>query len=413
MAELLKTLTAICDTRELADGTIQVVPATLDQLSAIVSSANRHHAALDSMGAGTHCWLCRESPSANIRLDMRKFSGISHYEPADMTLTAKAGTPMREIRKELDAAGQELAVDNHDDDATLGGIFASGWNGLRARGLGLNRDRLIGMQAMLPDSTLFQSGGQVVKNVTGYDLGRLLAGAHGTLGIFTEISVRVTPRPKHRRILIWPFYRLLSAARDMFRANRAIPVTACGAATAFLLPTISESPLCNAEVLGYVLLEGNHQKVTEVSQRLYRELGQPMVSVDREPRLQKLWQDLLGAPINLLDETQGMLEILFPPAVHEDILRLVHDDEHIAILSSDRGILHTSYRLDDAQHVEDLRASLAKLDALLLVRGEAPLGTDRWGTPQAWDWLLKLKHALDPNGILNPGHGIFGAANHG
>ena len=403
------TLTDICEARHTDDGRLRLSPAGLDQLSAVLSVASRHRLPLSAEGAGCYRWLDGARQPAPLLLDMTRISGVLDYQPADMTLTVLAGTRLGEIQQLISENGQELAVDNDRPESTMGGLFASGWNGLRSRSLGLNRDRIIGMQAMLPDGSVFQSGGRVVKNVTGYDLTKLLAGAHGTLGLFTQLSVRLTPAPRQRRMLLWPYAHLQTAAQDLFKASQKVQLASCGALPASLIPSIGDSPLCDAEILGWAVIDDGPLATKELTSRLFQVLGKALIALDDGQRLDAAWDELLGAPRAFLNSRGGMAELVYPPAAGAEVLECALAGASEGIVYADRGVAYTRCRMDYPEPIHQLREDLRAFDAHLLFRGSGPEGLDYHGEISAWPWLKKLKDELDPQHILNPGHGVFRA----
>ena len=165
-------------------------------------------------------------------LSLAGLDRIIDHEPAELILVAEPGVPMAEVRAVLAAKGQCLAFDPPDlgplyggpaGRGTLGGIIACGLSGPGRLRAGAARDHVLGMTALSGVGELFRSGGKVVKNVTGFDLPKLLTGAHGTLGIMTEIVVKVLPAPSVSRTLVL-------AGIDGADASRALAdALACGA----------------------------------------------------------------------------------------------------------------------------------------------------------------------------------------
>lgn len=131
-------------------------------------------------------------------LDTRALSGIVSYEPTELVVTARAGTPLAEIEDALAARGQMLAFEppRHGAGATLGGVVAAGFSGPRRAWAGAARDFVLGVRIVDGSGEALAFGGQVIKNVAGFDVSRLMCGALGTLGVLTEVSLKCVPRPK-------------------------------------------------------------------------------------------------------------------------------------------------------------------------------------------------------------------------
>ncbi len=137
-------------------------------------------------------------PVAGEVLDTRAHRGIVSYDPTELVLSARAGTPLAEIEAALDARGQRLPFEppHLGDGATLGGAIASGLSGPRRPWAGSARDHVLGTRVITGHGQLLRFGGEVMKNVAGYDLSRLLAGSFGCLGLITEVSLKVLPKPR-------------------------------------------------------------------------------------------------------------------------------------------------------------------------------------------------------------------------
>jgi glycolate oxidase FAD binding subunit len=136
-------------------------------------------------------------------LGTRALTGIVDYEPTELVMTARAGTPLREVEMALADKGQMLAFEppHFGPEATLGGCIASGFSGPRRAAMGSARDFVLGVRIVNGLGEDLRFGGQVMKNVAGYDLSRLLTGSFGTLGLITEVSVKVLPLPQEERTL--------------------------------------------------------------------------------------------------------------------------------------------------------------------------------------------------------------------
>ncbi len=183
--------------------------------------------ALEVMGAGTKRGIGRPSQT-DITLDLSALDGVSLYEPEELVLSAKAGTPLAEIQILLDYNDQELAFEPPDygpllggeaGKMTLGGVIATNLSGPRRLKAGAARDHFLGVTAITGRGDTIKSGGRVVKNVTGYDLCKLLAGSWGTLAAMTDVTVKVLPKAKIEASVIVHGLDDAQAARAMAAAT--------------------------------------------------------------------------------------------------------------------------------------------------------------------------------------------------
>lgn len=186
-----------------------LTPADETAAAEAVRWAAARREGLEIRGHGTKATV--GSPvQAAFGLTLAGLSGITAYDPAELVLTAAAGTPLAEIRAALSAAGQHLpfeppdlsALLGRDGDGTLGGLVSAGLSGARRPFAGACRDHVLGVRGIGGGGEPFRAGGQVVKNVTGFDLSKLLCGAWGTLAVLTEISLKVLPAPETQATLL-------------------------------------------------------------------------------------------------------------------------------------------------------------------------------------------------------------------
>jgi glycolate oxidase FAD binding subunit len=166
----------------------------IEQFKEQVRAASRDGRALRIRGGGTKDWYGQHL--AGDILDTRAHSGIVDYEPTELVITARCGTPLAEIETALAERGQMLAFEppHFGAGATFGGAVAAGLSGPRRASSGAVRDFVLGAKLMDGRGEVLKFGGQVMKNVAGYDVSRLLAGSLGTLGLMLEMSVKVLPR---------------------------------------------------------------------------------------------------------------------------------------------------------------------------------------------------------------------------
>ena len=187
-------------------------PTDEDDVIEAIGWACRGGHPLELVSGGSKRGLGRPGDAA-ARLDLSGLAGITLYEPEELVLTARPGTALSEIAARLAQHGQVLAFEPPDlgpllgaepDRATLGGCMATNLSGPRRFKAGAARDHFLGVRAVSGRGEVFKSGGRVVKNVTGYDLCKLLAGSWGTLAAMTEITVKVLPAAeKLRTVLVY------------------------------------------------------------------------------------------------------------------------------------------------------------------------------------------------------------------
>jgi glycolate oxidase FAD binding subunit len=166
----------------------------IEQFKEQVRAAAAGHGALRIRGGGTKDWYGQRL-DGDI-LDTRPYTGIVDYEPTELVITARCGTPLAEIEAVLAERNQMLAFEppHFGEGATLGGAIAAGLSGPRRANAGAVRDFVLGAKIMDGKGEVLGFGGQVMKNVAGYDVSRLMAGSLGTLGLLLEVSVKVLPR---------------------------------------------------------------------------------------------------------------------------------------------------------------------------------------------------------------------------
>ncbi|HEX6870900.1 MAG TPA: FAD-binding oxidoreductase [Micromonosporaceae bacterium] len=246
-------------------------PSSVDEVAATLRAAERDGAAVLSRGAGTKVHWGSSPGPVDLVLDVRRLTGIVAHQPGDLVATVRAGTALRDVQAVLALSGQRLALESAAPEATIGGVLATGEAGpLRLR-YGAGRDLLLGVEFVRADGVVAHAGGRVVKNVAGYDLGRLLCGSYGTLGVLTEATFRLHPLP---------------AAQCWVTRTVSLPELAA-AVTAALDPRISPSAVeldltAGAGTLA-VLIEGSRAGVPVRAEAAIRGLGGDVVAGGRPP----------------------------------------------------------------------------------------------------------------------------------
>lgn len=219
-------------------------------------------------------------------LSTRALSGVELYEPGALTLVVKAGTPVAEVEALLAAENQRLAFEPMDHrgllgtegEPTIGGVIAAGISGPRRIQAGAARDHLLGVRFVDGSGQVVKNGGRVMKNVTGYDLVKLLCGAHGTLGVLTEVSLKVLPRAEAEATVAVAGLDLPQAVRAMSAALGS-PYDVTGAAY-----DAEAGQVC-------IRVEGFAGSAAYRSGKL-AELLSPFGRAEVQPQARDLWQGL-------------------------------------------------------------------------------------------------------------------------
>jgi glycolate oxidase FAD binding subunit len=178
-------------------------PTDLAQLREVVAWAAAEAAPLELVAGGTKRGIGTPSQAAHA-LEVKSIAGIRSYEPNELVLTAAAATPLVEIERALDEQGQMLAFEPPAlaQGQTIGGVIAANFAGPRRLSAGAARDHFLGFVGVSGRGEVFKAGGKVVKNVTGYDLPKLMAGSWGTLAVLEELTVKVLPSPEKTRTVL-------------------------------------------------------------------------------------------------------------------------------------------------------------------------------------------------------------------
>lgn len=185
-------------------------PSSESDVAEAVRDAAGSRTPMEIRGGGTRLQLGRPV-QASRTLVLDQLSGVSLYEPGALTVVVKAGTPLAELEAQLASENQRLPFEPMDHRAllgssgepTIGGVVASGVSGPRRIQAGACRDSVLGIRFVNGEGAVVKNGGRVMKNVTGYDLSKLMTGAYGTLGVLTEISLKVLPIPETTATLVY------------------------------------------------------------------------------------------------------------------------------------------------------------------------------------------------------------------
>jgi glycolate oxidase FAD binding subunit len=381
-----------------------------------VAEAVRAHAAdkrpLAIQGLGSKAGLGRPVAAADT-LSLRNVSGIMSYEPAELVLTARAGTPLREILAALGEKNQHLAFEpmtagrllgDSNDQGSIGGVLAANLSGPRRPSAGGARDHFLGFTAVNGLGEEFKAGGKVVKNVTGYDLPKLLAGSMGTLAVLTEVTVKVLPAPEKQRTVLIPVADAATGHRhlvDLLQGALEID------GAAFLPAAVAvRSGVDMVRDLGSALsalrLSGSPGSVADRCAALRRALGAPSEEL-HSMRSRALWSEIrdVGA---LLPASGCLWRISVPPSSGAaTAMQLAQGDW---LMDWGGGLLWIVRPDATPEDAAKLRAMVQRVGGhATLVRGSESLRReiDVFAQDVPTALLRRVKEAFDPLHVLNPG----------
>ncbi len=188
-------------------------PGSTEEVGAVLRAAADSGLAVVPRGTGTKLGWGLPPERADLVLDVSRMSEVLEHAAGDLIVKAQAGAPLAAVQETVARAGQRLALDDPLGGATVGGVLATNLSGPRRMAFGTARDLLIGTTIVRADGVVAKAGGRVVKNVAGYDLGKLMIGSLGTLAVITEATFRLHPLPAARRLVSAPFERPEEAQR--------------------------------------------------------------------------------------------------------------------------------------------------------------------------------------------------------
>ena len=396
----------------------QIRPSTAEELREAIAWAAAEQAALEILGAGSKRGLgCPVEAETQVALE--GLAGIGLYEPAELVMSAWAGTPLAEIEARLAENHQQLAFEPADYGAllggepgrgTIGGVFACNLSGPRRIKAGAARDHFLGVQAVTGRGELIKSGGRVVKNVTGYDLCKLFAGSFGTLVAMTEVTFKVLPAAEHETTLL---LRPRGRQAGFAALRKAMGSTADVAGAAFLpaaaggrsaISGVAEA----AADLAALRLEGPAPSVRARAVRLQALLADDGDIEDLAPAdSAALWREVRD--VALLPPGRPLWRVSVPPAAAAALVEGLERHLELAWLADwAGGLLWLAVADGSDAGATRIRASLPGSGGrATLIRASAEL---RRAVPvfQPQEPALarlsaRVKDSFDPRRVLNPG----------
>ena len=400
--------------------TAPFAPATQTELARFVAeNADGPRRSLMAVGGRTALHYGYAGQADSQVVELQGLSRVVDYPARDMTVTVEAGLRVDDLQALLKTEGQRLPIDiAQSARATIGGAIATNTSGPRRMGHGTFRDYVIGVSAVDAQGRLFKGGGRVVKNVAGYDLCKLLTGSRGTLGIISQVTLKLRPVAEATAFLWGTFEQFAEVENVLARLqqseSRPVAMEVLAGSAAQLIANQARAGLPAASPVLCVGVEGSDAEVAWQLERLQQEVApycvQDLVTVDGESA-DRLWTALTEFQTSADDPVTFQANLLpsrcmqfAELAVRLGVAVQIHAGNGIVIgqlpesAASIDGALAMLATL--RQQARTGRGNLQVLHCDPEWKARMPM----CGDPEpAWPLMRQLKQSLDPHGILNPG----------
>ena len=401
-----------------------VLPTSVQETQEILQFAVEQNLSVMPAGAGTKLGIGNLPQKVDVVLATTHLKSVVEYEPADLTVTVEAGIRLKDLQTELAKHRQYLALNPpYADRCTIGGIVATNASGSSRLRHGTARNQVLGLRVVRADGTVVKSGGKVVKNVAGYDLNKLYIGGFGTLGIITEVTLKLSPIPVRQAILTADFQNIQSAADTGLAivGSQTLPMFVNLFVNADPTRAETEAPTDDDKPMLVVGFGGDPETVAwqlTQCQGIMEQNGAIGVTIVEDESLQHLQEavqefsadnkntEKVVAKLNLkrTDLTEFAAQI-----VEADWAR---DVQMMALLGN--GVLYITIPVASDSDYQSLANALTQLRQTAmskqgnLIIEVAPLELKRhidvWGSVEGTLSLMKqIKAKFDPAGLLNPG----------
>lgn len=400
-------------------------PRDAQELAQFLAQCNAEKCAVVPWGGGTLQHVGNAPARYDVALQTTNLNQVVEYAFDDLTATFAAGMTLAEIDRVLSEHGQFLPLDvPHPERATIGGVLASGMNGTLRLRYGPARDYMLGNRFANVDGQIIKAGSKVVKNVAGYELHKVQVGAFGTLGVITEATFKLFPKPPAEMTVLASFQELSDACEAVPQLwNLSTPPLALELLSGSTAQWIES----NASGAWHIAARFGGSKATMASARdlcIATANEHQASSADEVTEAAKFWHDIANMPSTLREKFPDALlvRVSIPPQQLQAALRL--------ILELDAAHQHTPPRIfahaavtslyvsfDDnyaspEEFLAKLRAKLRDIHGHLVVESAVPSlkkNINVWDEVSASFKLMQsLKRKFDPNNILNPGRFVGG-----
>ncbi|PLR76064.1 FAD-binding oxidoreductase [Bacillus sp. V3-13] len=408
-------------------GQCHVFPVSEEEISAVLKYANDHRKKVAIEGGGTKRGFGGLTKACDILLSLANYKGIVEHTAGDMTLTVKAGTTFKEIQDYLKPYKQRIALDPALPElATIGGIIAANESGPKRLGYGSARDAVIGLRIVYPDGSVIRTGGKVVKNVAGYDMNKLFIGAMGTLGVVSEVTVKLRPIAKFESLILISFPNGSDEEIRQF-VIRLLDSTMEPVSLELLNPSLSARLIGRKHNTVAISLEDVESSV--YYQEHYIKSIKPAdtdLQVLQQSAARAFWDQFYAIAPNGTrtpdgNSTEAAVKI---GVVNLDVLNVIKEsvllqESYNLKIEAHGGFGHGLCHInlsggseDVVAAIDQLRDYVSNLSGYVVVK-HLPFAlrqqVDVWGGKPSYFFLLEgIKEKIDPNRVLNPNRFVGG-----
>ncbi|MCA1055767.1 FAD-binding oxidoreductase [Rossellomorea aquimaris] len=427
LSELVMELKHAIPEERIGEGTIDsygnggrlvVYPTSEEEVASVLKYANEHGKKVIIEGAGSKKGFGGVIEEADLVLSMSHYTGVVEHATGDLTMTVKAGTTFKELQTYLAKHGQKIALDPAlPEKATIGGIIAANESGPKRLGYGSARDNVIGLRIVYPDGTIIRSGGKVVKNVAGYDMNKLFIGSMGTLGVMTEVTLKLRPIAACESLVLITFPEDVLGDRLRAFATEVLDSVLEPTSLQLINPELSEKLAGVGKYTVAMSFEDVESSVRYQEDMVAKMLPEGSgISIYREDETRRFWNAIyaMGAEGATDSEQNALLKV---GVVNLDVLHVFEQGEALmgsrqVKIQAHGGLGHGLCTVhiagageDVLSAIRELRTSVEKVGGYVVVKSlpfRERQKINVWGEPPSYFFLLQgIKSKVDPNSVLN------------
>ena len=392
-------------------------PSSREEIAEIIRNCYKKNIPLEINGSKSKNKIGRNF-QAEKTLDLTSYSGIIDYKPEELYIKVKAGTPINSIIEELDKHDQQLAFEPVDfgfifngksNNGTIGGVISCNFAGPRRFKVGSARDHLLGFQGINGKGEIIKSGGTVVKNVTGYDLCKLISGSFGTLSVLTELSVKVLPKPQSSKTLIINNPHIKKAIEYL---GTALSSSSDPSGGVFYPEQFDQSftfnDLTHKGALTAIRIEGPSNSVDHRIKNLSTELGllENEYSILESVQTKIFWNKTKNLEI-FSNSKKNLLRIVVPISETLSVLQKMKPYEINYFLDWGGSLIWVELEkisLKILREIKDIMKQHSGYFTIIKVEDDLKASADIFTIdPIKYKISEKIKKSFDPKRIFNPG----------